>query len=139
MNETPERQPRDLPIRAVHEPPIDGPHEVVGEPGITHRYVFAGPNATRRPGTATEQPVSVADLAPLADSLNAAPRPRWLRIALRIVDWLLLPVSFIVGVFLTLAWDALDGRARLATAVVVLVAVAGHWAIRHTRRRRVRD
>lgn len=131
----------DLPIRAHYEPPIEGPHEVVGEEGITHHLVFAGPNARRRPGTAADpgEPIPLADLEPLAIAHHAAPRPRWKRILLAALEWAAAVIAFITFALLTMAWTSLDTPARIATTAIVVIAAAAHWAVTRARRRKVRN
>lgn len=103
----------DLPTRRPADPPIPGPHVVLHDDG-TRQTVFAGPNTWPR-------------------------RPRWQRATLRVLDWLLLPASFAAAVLLTLAWGSLDTRARLAVTALTLCTAVGHWTIRRTRRRKVRN
>lgn len=129
---------QDLPKRTPHEPPIAGPHEVVGEPGVTHHYVFGGPNARTRDGQPAAQPITQADLAPLAASLTAPARPRWQRILLATLEWVAAVVAFVAFALLTMAWDSLNTGARIATTGVILVAVAAYWTGLHARRRRAR-
>lgn len=103
----------DLPTRRPTDPPIPGPHVILHDDG-TRQTVFAGPNTWPR-------------------------KPRWQRSALRILDWLLLPVGVISGAVLALTWGSLDTRARLAVTALTLATAAGHWTIRRTRHRRVRS
>jgi hypothetical protein len=107
----------DLPTRRPNDPPIPGPHRIVGEEGITHHVVFAGPNTWPKP---TKQPLIA-------------------RIGLRVLDWIAVPVGIVAGAFLAMAWGSLDDKARIAVATLTLLAIAGHLTIRRTRRRKVRN
>lgn len=102
----------DLPTRRPNDKPIPGPHRIVHQDG-TRQTVFAGPNTWPR-------------------------KPRWQRVVLRVLDWLLLPASLAAAALLTLAWGALDGRARFAVTALTLLTAVGHWTIRRTRQRKVR-
>lgn len=103
----------ELPSRHPNDPPIQGPHRIVHPDGTT-QHVFGGPNTMPRPR-----------------------KPHLLqRIVLRALDWLLVPVSVAAGALLAMAWGSLDDKARLAVAMLALVAIAGHLTIRRARRRR---
>lgn len=126
----------ELPIRAHHEPPINGPHEIVGEPGITHHLVFAGPNAQTRDNSTAGRPVTQAEV----DAILTDPTPEslWHRQLRHVVGGFAGLAAILAAALLLLEWPQLTVASRLACAAVpVLVAVG--FVIARARRRKVRN
>lgn len=108
----------ELPSRRPNDPPIQGPHQIVGEPGITHHMVFAGPNTmprtTAEPAPAPQRPILVRALRDFAGALAGL-------------------VAIITAGLLTLEYPQLTVASRLACGTITVLICAGfavHWARR---------
>jgi hypothetical protein len=128
---------QELPKRTPHEPPIEGPHEVVGEEGITHHYVFAGSPNARKTATSTP-PISRTEIDAVAASLEPKPQHwlvHYLWATALVFSWV---IGAITAGLLGLEYGQLTLTSRLVCGTISALAAAGY--VTHTiRRRKVRS